>query len=238
MWGAVDSTNAHNFSETVKAFLSKDEAYQFMGNIKGTPYWKKFLCEVLSTVKQLGLPTFFMMLSCADLQWDELISIIASLLGEILTQEEIDHMDFFTRCAYLNQNPVLLARHFQYRVEMFFKVIVIDGPLGKVKYHAIRIEFQVRGSPHVHSFLWVHDAPILNIDNISTYVNFVDGIVIATLPDVVTDPDLFDLVITHQIHSHSKSCRKYKNDMRQYHFGRFFTERTIVARPLPRHHVR
>ena len=120
MWGAVDSTNAHNFSETVKAFLSKDEAYQFMGNIKGTPaYWKKpQLCEVLSMVKQLQLPTFFMTLSCADLQWDELISIIASLRGEILTHEEIDHMDFFTRCAYLNQNPVLLARHFQYRVEM------------------------------------------------------------------------------------------------------------------------
>ena len=32
----------NNFSETVTAFLSKDEAYQFMGNIKGTPaHWKK-----------------------------------------------------------------------------------------------------------------------------------------------------------------------------------------------------
>ena len=141
----------NNFSETVKAFLSKDEAYQFMGNIKGTPaYWKKFLYEVLSMVKQLGLPTFFMTLSCADLQWDEVTSIIASLRGETLTQEEIDHMDFFTRCAYPNQNPVLLARHFQYRVDMFFKFVVIDGPLRKVKYHAIRIEFQVCGSPHVH----------------------------------------------------------------------------------------
>ena len=32
----------NNFSETVKIFLARDEAYQFMGNIKGTPaYWKK-----------------------------------------------------------------------------------------------------------------------------------------------------------------------------------------------------
>ena len=50
-------------------------------------------------------------------------------------------MEFFERCTYLNMNPVLLARHFQYRVEVFFKVIVINGPLGKVKYHAIRDEF-------------------------------------------------------------------------------------------------
>ena len=28
---------------------------------------------------------------------------------------------------------ILLARHFQYRAELFFKVIVINGPLGKVK---------------------------------------------------------------------------------------------------------
>ena len=174
---------------------------------------EKSFCEVLSKVKQLGLPTFFMTLSCADLQWDELISIIASLQGEILTQEEIDHMDFFTRCEYLNQNSVLLVKHFQHRVEMFFKVVVIDGPLGKIKYHPIRIDFQARGSPHVHSFLWVHDAPNLNIDIISTYVNFSDGIVVAFLPDAVADPDLFGLVVTCQMHSHSKSCRKYKNDM-------------------------
>ena len=39
-----------------------------MSKIKGTPaYWKKFLDKVLAMVKQLGLPTFFMTLSCVDL---------------------------------------------------------------------------------------------------------------------------------------------------------------------------
>ena len=50
-------------------------------------------------------------------------------------------MEFLERCKYLNLNPVLLARHFQYRVEIFFKVIFVDGLLGKVIYHAIRVEF-------------------------------------------------------------------------------------------------
>ena len=31
----------------------------------------------------------------------------------------------------LNGNPVLVARHFQYRVEIIFKIVVLDGPLGK-----------------------------------------------------------------------------------------------------------
>ena len=36
-----------NFIETVKSFLTKDDAYQFMGNIKGTPvYWKFFFRSI------------------------------------------------------------------------------------------------------------------------------------------------------------------------------------------------
>ena len=116
---------------------------------------------------------------------------------------------------------------------MFFKVIVLDGPLGKVKYHAIRIEFQVRGSPHVHSLLWIIDAPVLSPDTLDEYVQFIDGIIKTCVPDVNKDPTLYDLVTTYQVHMHSKSCRKYKNQMCRYNFGKFFTDRTIVSVPLP-----
>ena len=33
---------------------------------------------------------------------------------------------------------------------MFFKVIVLDGPLGKTQCYPIRVEFQVRGSPNIY----------------------------------------------------------------------------------------
>ena len=82
---------------------------------------------------------------------------------------------FFNRCSYLKLNPVLLVRHFQYRVDTFFQVIVVDGPLGREKYHVIRIEFQVCGSLHVHWLLWVLDAPILSKNNIDEYILFVDN---------------------------------------------------------------
>ena len=59
-----------------------------------------------------------MTLSCADLHWNELISIIATLNKEKITEDDINNMDFFERCKYLNLNPVLLACHFQYRVEV------------------------------------------------------------------------------------------------------------------------
>ena len=76
-----------------------------------------------------------------------------------MSEEDIDNLTYLDRCRLLNSNPILVARDFQYRVEVFFKEIVVDGPLGKTKYYAIRVKLQIRGSPHVHCFLWV--APML-----------------------------------------------------------------------------
>ena len=80
-------------------------------------------------------------------------------------------MDFFEQCTYLNMNPVLLAWHFLSSTE-FFKVIVINRPLGKVKYHAIRVEFQVCGIPHNLSFLWIVNASVLSKDNVVEYTQW------------------------------------------------------------------
>ena len=115
---------------------------------------------------------------------------------------------------------------------LFLLEIVKNGQLGKVIHYAIRVEFQVRGSPHIHSLLWVEDAPILKDTNINEYIDFVDGTVSCTLPDRMHSPELHKLVKTYQTHSHSKSCRKYKNTECRYHFGKYFTSRTIIAQPL------
>ena len=56
------------------------------------------------------------------------------------------------------------------------------------------------------------------------YIAFVD----AYVPDINENSELFDLVTTYQIHSHSKLYRKYKNQNCRYRFGRFFTDRTII----------
>ena len=103
---------SRNFKESVNSFVAKekDEAYKFMSTIKGTPaYWKRFLFEVLAMVKQLGFPTFFMTLSCADLRWEELVSIISKLNGLNLSEDDIKNLDYFKRCEILNNNPFLLA---------------------------------------------------------------------------------------------------------------------------------
>ena len=71
-------------------------------------------------VKQLGILTWFMTLSCADLRWPELFQIIGKSQGFNLTDKEIDALTYNERCSMLNLNPVVVAKHFQYRDETFF----------------------------------------------------------------------------------------------------------------------
>ena len=103
----------------------------------------------------------------------------------------------------LNSNPV-----FKYRVEGFFRQVVMDGPFAKTKYYAIRVEFPVCGSPHIHCFIWILNAPVLCENNVDEYVSFVDKIVHAYLLNKNKNPDFHELVKLCQLHRHSKTCCK------------------------------
>ena len=40
---------------------------------------------------------------------------------------------------------------------------MLDGPPWKTSYYVIRVEFEIRKSPHVYSIIWILNAPILKI---------------------------------------------------------------------------
>ena len=62
-----------------------------------------------------------MALSYADLKWNEMASKINKLHKLDLSEEDIENLNYYNRCHLLNRNPVLVARHFQYRIEIFLK---------------------------------------------------------------------------------------------------------------------
>ena len=109
---------------------------------------------------------------------------------------------------------------------------VLDGRLGKTQYFAIRVECQVRRSPHIHSFIWILNAPNLTKVNIDDYRKWVDSVIRSDLSDPNNKPALFELAKTYQIHPHSKACRKYRNEKCRFCFGKFFTNKTTISQPL------
>ena len=103
--------------------------------------------------------------------------------------------------------------------------------MGKTKYYAICIKFQERGSPHAHSCIWIFNAP--NIENEAAHKVFIEKTINAHLPDHLNDPELFELVKTYQFHSYSRTYGKYNKNECRFSHGRFFTEKAIIAKPLP-----
>ena len=231
----VTASQLKSNPQMLQNLICQEQAYLFLQQIRGSPpYWQKFMYEILGMVKQLGIPTWFMTLSCADLRWPELFQIIARMQGRSMCNKEVEGLSYNEKCQMLNTNPVIVAKHFQYRVETFFTEILLSdtNPIGKIVYYALRIEFQMRGSPHLHALIWTSDCPKLDCDNKGTYIDYIDKHVQAFVPSKETDGELHELVNMYQRHSHSKSCRKYKNVQCRFHFGKFFTDRTIVAEPL------
>ena len=219
----------------VKNLIFKDQAYLFLRGIPGSPpYWQKFMYEVIAMVQQLGIPTWFTTLSCADLRWHELFHILSRVRGENITDEEIGNLSYNEKCSLLNLNPVIVAKHFQHRVETFFKDVLLSNakPIGKIVYYALRIEFQMRGSPHLHSLIWTSDCPELKDGSEETYIRYIDEHVQGSLPNRENDCEFHDLVNMYQKHTHSKSCKKYRNIPCRFNFGQFFTNETIVSKPL------
>ena len=111
---ASDSLNpgklSKNFKATMQQFIAQDKAYSFMSSIKGTPaYWENFLFEVLAMVKQLGILTFFMTLSCADLRRNELVEITSKFNRLDVSDDVSKNMTYQERCNTLNKNPFLVA---------------------------------------------------------------------------------------------------------------------------------
>ena len=54
----------------------------------------------------------------------------------------------------------------------------------------------------------------------------------AKLPDPVSEPELYEQVKAYQIRTRSKTCRKYKKKVCRFSYGKFFSARTILAKPL------
>ena len=73
---------------------------------------------------------------------------------------------------------------FQHRVEAFFSEYLLcdTHPLGHITDYVIKIEFQMRGSPHAHCLPWVENAPKIDKDPDDVVCAFIDKYITARAP--------------------------------------------------------
>ena len=162
----------------------------------------------------LGIPTWFLTLSAADLHWPEMIQAVAVQFGKKLTQKDVEKMSMKDRSTYLHQNPITGVCMFQHRLEAFFSEYLLSDthPLGHITDYMIKIEFQMRGSPHAHCLLWVKDAPKIDKDPDDVMCAFIDKYITAVIPPVTSENEHhINLMNNLQKHTHSEYCCKNKS---------------------------
>ena len=110
----------------------------------------------------------------------------------------------------VRENPVLTALSFEKKWKALLNNVILgkEKCLGKIVDYFARVEFQNRGSPHMHMFFWVEGAPNFETGKNEEIVNFIDRYISCSLPD---DEIMCELVKKVQTHKHKFACtRKHK----------------------------
>ena len=131
-------------------------------------YWEKVRLDLKAHIATFGPPTWFITLNPNE-EWDEVIRTYAHVrlylrilfmawLSLQILETNIDNTNIRDAIA---KDVFFFARHFQKRLRALFDKVILkkDGPLGNVVHHSFRLEYQMRGTQHVHGLLWVKDAP-------------------------------------------------------------------------------
>ncbi|KAK7886520.1 hypothetical protein WMY93_026141 [Mugilogobius chulae] len=227
------TSSGKNVKDSLKEMLNHDDGYHFLHPIRGTPaYWQTAQKDLLACVRQLGLPTWFCSFSSADLRWPELLEALLKTEGR---QQKVESLTWEDRCDLLRRNSVVAAQMFDHRWHVFLNDVILSiaEPIGRVVDYFYRVEFQQRGSPHVHCLFWVEGAPLVGVNTDEEVTAFVDKYVTCETP--TDDDDLFELVTSVQTHSkrHSKTCRKGSTVCR-FNFPRPPSMRTFIKKKEPK----
>ena len=73
--------------------ISNDQIFSSFKN-RGTLYFHNMLLDVLTKIMQFGVYTFFLSSSAAEFHWTEIIQVAARQYGEMLTDEQVNAMDW------------------------------------------------------------------------------------------------------------------------------------------------
>jgi len=211
-----------------------NEGYMFLRTIRGSPaYFEDKKKKVMAMVRQLGVPTLFFSLSAADTSWPALLRTLGVLVdNKTYTDQYIQNeMSFEDKCRLVSAHPIACSRYFNERVKQFVNLILTtqQSPFNQAEDYVYRVEFQQRGSPHIHGLLWISTAPKLDVHTHEEICQYIDKCISCSL-DVSDDELPF---IKLQLHRHSRTCRKFVSGKKVCRFGipTFPMRHTVILHP-------
>ena len=218
-------------SNYLDKLVNLDEGYYIFRQLRNSPAYletrKKY---IFAMIRQLSLPTWFMSLSAADTRWTDLLKMLAKLNDGIeYSEKELEHLTWQEKTKLVQKDPVTCSRYFDHRVQEFLNTVLKSScePIGKLLDFFYRVEFQQRGSPHIHMLVWIENAPTLETHSEEEIVQFVDQYLTSN-----TDNEKTANLVGLQSHKHSKTCRKKGKPICRFGFPLPPLPRTMLLYPL------
>ena len=218
-------------SSYVDKLVNLDEGYYIFRQLRNSPaYLETRKKDIFAMIRQLSLPTWFMSLSAADTRWTDLLKMLAKLNdGIYYSEKELENLSWQEKTKLVQKDPVTCSRYFDHRVQEFLNTVLKSScePIGKLLDYFYRVEFQQRGSPHIHMLVWIENAPTLETNSEREIVQFVDKYLTCN-----TDNEKTANLVGLQSHKHSRTCRKKGKPICRFGFPLPPLPRTMLLYPL------
>ena len=170
--------------------------------------------------------------SAAETRWTHLLKTLDRIVEKKeYTDAEIKQMTWEQKSDLIQKDLVICARNFEHMVQLFIHDVLKSSvmPIGELADYFYRVEFQQRGSPHIHGLFWVKEAPQYEKSSNEEIVSFVDKYVTCHKPD--TSSDMEELV-NLQMHRHAKTCKKAGHKICRFNFPVPPMPKTVILTPL------
>lgn len=194
-------------SEKVNAIVNVNERFRVFKDLRSSPpYWEKGEKDLFAMLRQLGIPTWFASFSSAETRGQHLLKILRKTVdNKDYTLKKLSSFGWFQKQRLISSdpvNPVTCARHFDFQVQKFIHHVLKSSvnPVGKILDYFYKVEFQMRGSPHIHMMIWVENSPVIGEDSIEDILSFIDRYVQCS-----NEKDV-EQIIGIQQHRHSRTC--------------------------------
>lgn len=202
-------------SDFVTERVRCDEAFKScLASVVNSPaYFDQEKNKVMAMIRQLGKPSIFLTLSPCEKDWQELHVILKETqLMRKLTASELKDVTELTnkeKQDLITSDPVITATYFNHRFLAMFRVIrdekgiFADHP---VKDYYYRVEYQQRGSPHVHMLLWLENVPVFDPKEPASF-HSVERVIDKYISCSSENP-----YASYNHHHHTFTCYKTKQD--------------------------
>jgi hypothetical protein len=218
--------------------IHHDKAYKFLSSIRGSPpYFEKLSKDLFAMIRQLGPATFFLTLSAAETKWLHLLKILGQVVDKRdYTEQELKDMSWDEKCRLIQTDPITCARHFDHSVSTFLSDILLKCcPIGNVTDYFCRVEYQQRGSPHVHMVVWIEDAPQYGRESDEEVCQFIDRFITCHSPGEEEEEEESSLaeLVPLQTHRHSHTCKKKGREKKcRFGYPKPPMRQTMILQPL------